>query len=126
MKKRIQTSNAPEAIGPYSQAIEVNGTLYVSGQVPIDPVTKEVINGDITEQTKLVLKNVGCILEAAGYSFSDVVKTTCLLKNMEHFADMNAVYTQYFDEVKPARATFEVARLPKDVLIEIETIAVKS
>lgn len=125
MKRIIATKNAPAAIGPYSQAIEVNGTLYISGQVPIDPATSSVIDGGITEQTEQVMKNIGAILEEAGYSFSDVVKSTCLLSDMANFKAMNEVYGKYYAENPPARAAFAVKDLPLGVLIEIETIAVK-
>lgn len=125
MKRVISTPNAPAAIGPYSQAIEVNGTLYISGQVPIDPQTAQVVNGDITVQTEQVMKNIGAILEAAGYSYADVVKSTCLLSDMGNFKAMNEVYGKYYQENPPARAAFAVKELPLSVLVEIETIAVK-
>ncbi|QGY47998.1 reactive intermediate/imine deaminase [Maribellus comscasis] len=125
MKKVIETSNAPKAIGPYSQAVEVGDTLYISGQIPLDPETMKVAYGGIKEQTVQVLKNIGAILEAAGYSYKDVVKSTCLLANMEDFKDMNEVYGQFYTENQPARAAFAVKELPLNVLIEIETIAVK-
>ncbi|UBM62620.1 RidA family protein [Candidatus Sulfidibacterium hydrothermale] len=125
MKKIIQTSNAPAAIGPYSQAVEMNGMLFISGQVPIDPETGKVVEGDITKQTEQVMKNIGAILQAAGYQFSDVVKSTCLLSDMAHFGEMNAVYSRYYAENPPARAAFAVKELPLGVLIEIETIAMK-
>ncbi len=125
MKRIISTPNAPAAIGPYSQAIEISGTLYVSGQIPIDPVTGKVVEGDIVVQTQQVLKNIGAILTAAGYSFSDVVKSTCLLSDMANFKAMNEVYGSIYSENPPARAAFAVKELPLGVLIEIETIAVK-
>jgi 2-iminobutanoate/2-iminopropanoate deaminase len=125
MKKVISTPNAPGAIGPYSQAIEANGMLFISGQIPIDPATGKVVEEDITVQTEQVMKNIGAILEAAGYSFSDVVKSTCLLSDMANFAAMNAVYGKYYQHEAPARAAFAVKTLPMNVLIEIETIAVK-
>ena len=125
MKRIIQTNQAPAAIGPYSQAVEVNGILYVSGQVPIDPAIGKVIEGGITEQTQQVMKNIGAILDAAGYSFSDVVKSTCLLSDMANFKAMNEVYGSIYKENPPARAAFAVKDLPLGVLIEIETIAVK-
>ena len=125
MKKIIKTENAPAAIGPYSQAIEANGTLYISGQVPLDPATMKVSEGGIIEQTEQVMKNIGAILEAAGYHFSDVVKSTCLLSNMDNFKAMNEVYGSYYSEAPPARAAFAVKTLPLNVLVEIETIAVK-
>lgn len=125
MKRIIETENAPKAIGPYSQAVEVDGTLYISGQIPLDPQTMKVVYGGIKEQTVQVLKNIGAILETAGYSYKDVVKSTCLLANMEDFKDMNEVYGQFYTENQPARAAFAVKDLPLRVLIEIETIAVK-
>jgi 2-iminobutanoate/2-iminopropanoate deaminase len=125
MKRIIDTGNAPKAIGPYSQAVEVNGTLYISGQIPLDPETMKVVYGGIKEQTVQVLKNIGAILEAAGYSYKDVVKSTCLLANMDDFKDMNEVYAQFYTDNQPARAAFAVKELPMNVLIEIETVAVK-
>ncbi|MDP2235030.1 MAG: RidA family protein [Bacteroidales bacterium] len=125
MKKVIITPNAPGAIGPYSQAIVINGMLFISGQIPIDPATGKVVEEDITIQTEQVMKNIGAILEAAGYKFSDVVKSTCLLSDMANFAAMNAVYGKYYQHEAPARAAFAVKTLPLNVLIEIETIAVK-
>lgn len=125
MKKVIHTSKAPAALGPYSQAIEVNGTLYVSGQVPLVPETGKIIGGGIEEQTERVMKNISEILEAAGYDFDDVVKSTCLLSDMENFKAMNGVYAKYYTSQQPARAAFAVKELPLGVLIEIETIAVK-
>ena len=125
MKNIIQTSSAPAALGPYSQAVEINGTLYISGQVPIDPATGKVVESDITVQTEQVMKNIAAILEEAGYSFSEVVKSTCLLSDMKNFAAMNEVYARYYPENPPARAAFAVKELPLSVMIEIETIAVK-
>ncbi len=125
MKKIINTSNAPAAIGPYSQAVEVNGTLYISGQVPVDPAIGKVVEGGIVEQTKQVMKNIEAILTEAGYTFADVVKSTCLLSDMAHFAPMNEVYGSYYKENPPARAAFAVRELPLGVMVEIETIAVK-
>ncbi|MGQ7870293.1 RidA family protein [Sunxiuqinia sp. sy24] len=125
MKRIISTKNAPAAIGPYSQGVEVNGTLYISGQVPLDPATATVVEGDITEQTEQVMKNIGAILEAAGYTYGDVVKSTCLLSDMANFKAMNEVYGKYYAENPPARAAFAVKELPLGVLVEIETIAVK-
>ena len=125
MKKIITTEKAPQAIGPYSQAVEVNGTLYISGQVPLDPDTMKVVEGGIKAQTEHVMKNIGAILEAAGYSFSDVVKSTCLLSDMANFKAMNEVYGSYYPENPPARAAFAVKELPLGVLVEIETVAVK-
>lgn len=126
MKRVIDTKNAPAAIGPYSQAIEINGTLYISGQIPVNPSSGKVVEGGIVEQTKQVMKNIGAILEAAGYNYSDVVKSTCLLANMDDFKAMNEVYGSYYKENPPARAAFAVKALPMGVLVEIETLAVKS
>ncbi len=125
MKRIIETKNAPQAIGPYSQAVEVDGTLYISGQVPLDPATMKVVSGGIREQTLQVMENIGAILKAAGYSFSDVVKSTCLLSDITHFKEMNDVYGQYYTSNHPARAAYAVKDLPLGVLIEIETIAAK-
>ncbi len=126
MKKIINTNNAPAAIGPYSQAIEANNTLYISGQLPVDPATGKIVEGGIKEQTEQVLKNVGAILKEAGYSFNDVVKSNCLLDNMDNFKDMNEVYANFYTENPPARAAYGVVKLPLGVMIEIETIAVKA
>lgn len=125
MKKIISTQNAPAAVGPYSQAVEVFGTLYISGQIPLDPVSGKLVEGGIKEQTQRVLKNIEAILEEAGYSFENVVKSTCLLANIEDFQSMNEVYSQFYKEDMPARAAFAVKDLPKGALVEIETIAVK-
>ncbi len=125
MKRIISTEKAPAAIGPYSQGVEVNGTLYISGQVPIDPETGRLVEGDITVQTERVMKNIGAILDAAGYSFADVVKSTCLLSDMDNFKAMNSVYATFYPQNPPARAAFAVKGLPLGALIEIETIAKK-
>jgi 2-iminobutanoate/2-iminopropanoate deaminase len=125
MKKIISTINAPQAIGPYSQAVEANNTLYISGQLPLNPRTGKLIYGDIFEQTEMVMINIGAILEAAGYDFGDVVKSTCLLSDIKNFAAMNEVYGRYYPTNPPARAAYEVVNLPLGALIEIETIAVK-
>ncbi|MEE0137130.1 RidA family protein [Fusobacterium ulcerans] len=125
MKNIIHTEKAPAALGPYSQAVEVNGTLFVSGQIPFVPETMALISEDIQDQTKQSLENVKAILEAAGYTFKNVIKATVFIKNMEDFALMNEVYNEYLGNIKPARACVEVARLPKDVKVEIEVIAVK-
>ena len=125
MKKVIHTENAPAAIGPYSQAIEHNGTLFISGQVPIDPTIGKVVEGGIKEQTEQVMKNIGAILHAAGYTYSDVVKSTCLLSDMENFSAMNEVYGKYYPNDPPARAAYGVVKLPLGVMVEIETIAIK-
>ena len=124
MKKIIATTNAPAAIGPYSQAIDCGSFLVTSGQVPFDPKTGEFVPGGIQEQTRQVLTNVKAILEAAGLTMDNVVKTTVFLKDMEDFVEMNRVYKTYFPENCPARSAVQVARLPKDVLVEIEAIAV--
>ncbi len=125
MKRVIKTENAPAAIGPYSQAIEINNTLYISGQIPLDPKTGIMVAGGIKEQTEQVMKNIAAILDEAGYSFSDVVKSTCLLSDINNFAAMNEVYAEYYPVNPPARAAFAVKDLPKGALIEIETIAAK-
>jgi len=125
MKKVISTTAAPGAIGPYSQAIEANGTLYISGQVAIDPETGKLVEGGIKEQTTQVLKNIKAILLAAGYSSNEVVKSTCLLSDMSDFKAMNEVYAMFYTSDQPARAAFAVKGLPLGALIEIETIAVK-
>ena len=124
MKKVIATSNAPKAVGPYSQAIEVNGTLYISGQIPVVPADGSVPES-IEKQTRQSLKNIGAILEEAGMSYGNVVKTTVLLDDIRNFAAANAVYAEFFTEDKPARACFQVAALPMGVKIEIEAIAVR-
>lgn len=125
MKKEvINTVKAPAALGPYSQAIKVGDTIYVSGQIPFVPETMELISEDVKEQTKQSLENVKAILEEAGASFNDVVKATVFIKDMNDFGKINEVYAEYFVENKPARACVEVARLPKDVKVEIEVIAV--
>ena len=125
MKKIIHTNKAPKAIGPYSQATEMNGMLFISGQVPINADTGKIIEGGISEQTEQVMKNIEAILTEAGYSFSDVVKSTCLLSDMDNFAAMNEMYAKYYPENPPARAAYGVVKLPLGVLVEIETIAMK-
>lgn len=125
MKRIIQTTKAPAAIGPYSQAVEAGGMLFVSGQIPLNPVTMKIVEGGIAEQTEQVLKNIGAILKEAGYSFSDVVKSTCLLSDMANFKAMNEVYARFYPENAPARAAYAVKELPMGVLVEIETIAAK-
>ena len=124
MKKIIHTENAPKAIGPYSQAIEMNGSLFISGQIPVNPKTGTILEG-IEAQTEQVMQNIGAILKEAGYNFSDVVKSTCLLSDMANFKPMNEVYARYYNENPPARAAFAVKGLPMGVLVEIETIAMK-
>jgi 2-iminobutanoate/2-iminopropanoate deaminase len=123
MKKQVQTDKAPKAIGPYSQGIIANGFVFCSGQIPIDPATGSLISGTIEDETRQVLKNLGAVLEAAGSSYDDVVKTTVFLQDMNDFARMNAVYAEFFRAPSPARATVQAARLPKDVKVEIEAIA---
>lgn len=125
MKKVISTKNAPGAIGPYSQAIEASGMLFISGQIPIDPATGNIVEGGIIEQTEQVMKNLNGILTEAGYTFDNVVKSTCLLSDMANFAAMNEIYGRCFTQNPPARAAFAVKTLPKEVLVEIEMIAVK-
>ncbi len=125
MKRIISTTAAPGAIGPYSQAVEANGTLYISGQVAIDPATGKMVDGGITEQTTRVLNNIKAILLAAGYTLDNVVKSTCLLSDMSDFKAMNEVYAQFYTSDQPARAAFAVKGLPLGALIEIETIAVR-
>jgi 2-iminobutanoate/2-iminopropanoate deaminase len=123
MRDLIQTKDAPQAIGPYSQAIKAGGFVFVSGQIPIDPATGNIITGDVSAQTERVMKNLDAILRAAGSSLAQVVKSTVYLKNMSEFAAMNEVYGRFFKTAPPARATVEVSRLPKDVLVEIDVIA---
>jgi 2-iminobutanoate/2-iminopropanoate deaminase len=122
-KEIISTTNAPGAIGPYSQAVRCGDFLFLSGQIPIDPSLGEVIGDDVQTQTEQVLKNLGAVLEAAGLSYANVVKTTVFMKDLGDFAVMNEVYASFFTESPPARAAFEVVMLPKDVLVEIEAIA---
>ncbi len=124
MREVIATNDGPKAIGPYSQAIKANGFIFVSGQIPIDPATQQLIDGDVAAQTERVLKNLSAILAAAGSSLQNVVKAGVFLKNMSDFSAMNEVYGRYFTQSPPARSTVEVARLPKDVLVEIDVIAV--
>jgi len=123
MKKQVQTDKAPKAIGPYSQGIVANGFVFCSGQIPIDPATGELNTGSIEDQTRLVLKNLGAVLDAAGSSYDEVVKCTVFLQDMDDFAKMNAVYAEFFKAPSPARAAVQVARLPRDVKVEIEAIA---
>lgn len=123
MKEIIATEKAPEAIGPYSQAVRANGFIFVSGQIPIDPTTGELLTGDIAQQTARVLDNLKAILEAARSSLHHAVKVSVFLKDMGDFTAMNSVYAKYFPENPPARATVQVARLPRDVSVEIDVIA---
>jgi len=125
MKTIISTNQAPSAVGPYSQAVEFNNLLFISGQVPVSPSTGQVIDGDISAQTEQVLENIGAILDEAGYSYKDVLKCTCLLDDMDNFRAMNEVYARYFTTEQPARAAFGVVKLPLGVKIEIEAIAAK-
>jgi 2-iminobutanoate/2-iminopropanoate deaminase len=125
MREIISTKDAPEAIGPYSQAVKANGFVFTSGQIAIDPSTQLVIAGDVAAQTERVLRNLSEILEAAGSGLGKVVRTTVFLKNMNDFAAMNQVYGKYFSSAPPARSTVEVAQLPKDVLVEIDVIALE-
>ncbi|MGI8743649.1 MAG: RidA family protein [Bryobacteraceae bacterium] len=124
MKKIVSTEHAPKAIGPYSQAVVANGMAYLSGQIPLDPVTNQLIEGGIAQQTERVLENIKAVLEACGASLSSVVKTTVYLKDMGEFQAMNEVYGRYFGENAPARATVQAAKLPRDVSVEIDAIAV--
>jgi 2-iminobutanoate/2-iminopropanoate deaminase len=123
MREIISTKDAPQAIGPYSQAIKANGFVFISGQIAIDPASQQVITGDVAAQTDRVLRNLSAILEAAGSALGKVVRSTVFLKNMGEFSAMNEVYGKYFSTAPPARSTVEVARLPKDVLVEIDVIA---
>ena len=123
LKHAVSSPDAPAAIGPYSPAIRAGQLLFISGQVPIDPSTGQMIEGDVAAQTRRVLDNVGALLLAADRSFADVVRTTIFLADMNDFASVNAIYAQYFSEPYPARATVQVARLPKDARVEIDVIA---
>jgi 2-iminobutanoate/2-iminopropanoate deaminase len=123
MRDVISTRDGPQAIGPYSQAIRANGLVFVSGQVAIDPSTQQVVGGDVAVQTERVLKNLSAILKAAGSGLENVVRSTVFLKSMGDFAAMNEVYGRHFSSTPPARSTVEVARLPRDVLVEIDVIA---
>lgn len=125
MREIISTKDAPQAIGPYSQAIKANGFIFVSGQVAIDPATAQVIAGDVAAQTDRVLRNLSQILEAGGSALGKVVRCGVFLKSMDDFARMNEVYGKYFSSAPPARSTVEVSRLPKDVLVEIDAIALE-
>jgi 2-iminobutanoate/2-iminopropanoate deaminase len=122
-KDVIVTNSAPAAIGPYSQAIKANGFLFTAGQIPLDPATGKIVEGDITAQAERVMKNLAAILEAAGTNFDRVVKTSCFLANLDHFADFNKVYAAYFTNQPPARSTFQVGRLPAGALVEVECVA---
>ncbi len=124
MSRIINTCNAPAAVGPYSQGIKTGNQLFISGQIPINPVTGELIQGDIQVQTKTVLENLTVIIEEAGFQLKDVVKCTCFLNNMNDFAAFNKIYSEYFETILPARECVEVARLPKDVGVEISAICI--
>jgi len=123
MKQAVSSPDAPKAIGPYSQAVRAGQLLFVSGQVPLDPATGQIVSGDIAAQTRRVFDNLGAVLKAGGRSFADVVRTTVFLADMNDFATVNEVYGTYFSEPYPARATVQVARLPKDARVEIDVIA---
>ncbi len=125
MKEVIATAGAPKAIGPYSQAIRANGFVFCSGQIALDPTTNQLITGDVVAQTERVLKNLTAVLQEAGSSLDQVVKTTVFLKSMGDFAAMNETYAKFFTKNPPARSTVEAARLPKDVLVEIDVIALR-
>lgn len=123
MKDRIQTDSAPKAIGPYSQAIKANGFVFASGQIALDPATMQIVEGGIREQTERVMNNLSAVLQAAGSSLDRVVKTTVFLADLGDFVDMNEVYGRFFVETPPARSTVQVSRLPRDVRVEIDVIA---
>ncbi len=123
MKRIVATEAAPRAVGPYSQAVWAGNTLYCAGQIPLDPATGTIVPGGIAEQTARVLDNIGAVLQSQGLSFADVVKATVFLADMNHFGAMNEVYAKYFSLQPPARSTVQVARLPKDALVEIEVTA---
>jgi 2-iminobutanoate/2-iminopropanoate deaminase len=125
MKKVISTSKAPAAVGPYSQAIEANGFVFISGQIPLDPQTGKMVEGGIKEQTHQVLKNIKAILDSAELNFNHVIKSTVFLSDMSDFAAMNEVYAEYYTSDQPARAAFAVKGLPLGALVEIESIAIK-
>ena len=124
-KKIVESSDAPKAIGPYSQAVMVGNTLYLSGQIAIDPATGKLVKGDIEKETRLVLDNIGAVLEAAGMNYTDVVQVQVFLKDLDHYSVVNGIYAEYFKAAHPARAALQVARLPKDVSIEIMAVAEK-
>jgi 2-iminobutanoate/2-iminopropanoate deaminase len=126
MKRIIHTSKAPAALGPYSQAVEINNTLYISGQVAVDPASGSMVQGGIMEQAEQVLTNIGAILEEAGYSYDDVVSSTCLMSDMSDFKAMNEVYSRFYSHNQPARAAFAVKELPLGALLEIVTVAEKA
>ena len=123
MKDRVQTDSAPKAIGPYSQAIKANGLVFASGQIPLDPASMQIVEGGIREQTERVMNNLSAVLQAAGSSLDRVVKTTVFLADLADFAEMNETYGRFFGEAPPARSTVQVSRLPRDVRVEIDLIA---
>jgi 2-iminobutanoate/2-iminopropanoate deaminase len=123
MKDRVQTDNAPNAIGPYSQAIRANGFVFASGQIPLDPATMQIVDGGIREQTERVMNNLSAVLKAAGSSLDRVVKTTVFLADLTDFVDMNEIYGRFFKDTPPARSTVQVSRLPRDVRVEIDVVA---
>jgi len=123
MKDRVKTDNAPNAIGPYSQAIRANGFVFASGQIPLDPATMQLVEGGIREQTERVMNNLSAVLQAAGSSLDQVVKTTVFLADLNDFVDMNEVYGRFFADTPPARSTVQVSRLPRDVRVEIDVVA---
>jgi len=125
MKDRVQTDEAPKAIGPYSQAIKANGLIFASGQIALDPSTMQIVEGGIREQTERVLKNLAAVLQASGSSLDQVVKTTVFLSDLNDFTDMNETYGRFFGATPPARSTVEVSRLPRDVRVEIDVIALE-
>ena len=125
MKKVISSADAPKAVGPYSQAIEKNGVLFLSGQIPLDPLSGQIVGNTIEQQTQEIFKNMNSVLSAAGYSLDDVVKTTVFLTNIDDFATVNAVYGRYFTTEAPARSAVAVMALPKGAMVEIEAIAIK-
>jgi len=124
MREVISTSDAPKAIGPYSQGVRADGLVFTAGQVAFDPKTQQIVDGDISAQTERVMQNLSAILTAAGCGMQDVIRSTVFLKNMDDFAAMNAVYAKYFSTAPPARSTVEVSRLPKNALVEIDMIAI--
>jgi 2-iminobutanoate/2-iminopropanoate deaminase len=126
VRERVQTDQAPAAIGPYSQAIRAGGFVFVSGQIPIDPATGQFVSGGVAEQTRQVFKNLSAVLEAAGSSLDKIVKTTVFLQDMKDFAEMNEVYATFFSDAPPARATVAAAGLPRDARVEIECVALLS
>ncbi len=123
MEKIIYTPKAPKPVGPYSQAVLANGFLFLAGQIPLDPITGELVSGSVKDQVKRIIENIKAVVEEAGGKLSDVVKATVFLKNLDHFSEMNEVYSQYFGEIKPARTTIEISRLPKGADVEIEVVA---